>query len=100
MSRHIRDAKSHVDSKTPADYSHLHRLGKPHHNHKMRIRHIEFENAILLNKMTSIVSIDSKLKKIQDEKIGPRSLNISRRKADAERINNENLAILKKLRKA
>ena len=95
----LRDMKSSVDNNAPRDGSHLRTKAKKNALIEDRIKTIETENRILLQKMSHIMRSKGAIDNGTSAQHG-HSLNIDRRKRELARINKDNLKILQRIQAA
>lgn len=92
--RRLNKTKSHIDSKPPTVYSHLVMRSKKEQQLEEKYNRIEYENKLLLKKMTAIMK---KKPKVREPSFRVRSLNAVIKKNETKRILEENQAILKRI---
>ena len=96
----LRDMKSSVDNKAPRAGSHLRTKAKKNALIEDRIKTIETENRILLQKMSHIMRSKGAIDNNNTSAQHGHSLNIDRRKREVARINKDNLKILQRIQEA
>lgn len=96
----LRDMKSSVDNKAPRAGSHLRTKAKKNALVEDRIKTIETENRILLQKMSHIMRSKGAIDNNNTSAQHGHSLNIDRRKREVARINKDNLKILQRIQEA
>lgn len=96
----LRDMKSSVDNKAPRAGSHLRAKAKKSALIEDRIKTIETENRILLQKMSHIMRSKGAVDNNNTFAQHGHSLNIDRRKRELARINKDNLKILQRIQEA
>ncbi|KAM6283833.1 uncharacterized protein CFAP97D2 [Spheniscus humboldti] len=96
--KRIQAAKPLVDTSAPATYGHLHlKLGKLKLEED-RLSVIERDNRLLLEKMSCIMRTKGQIDNKNDYKA--KSLNGEKRKQELRRVNQENRAILDRIKKS
>mmetsp|Transcript_19861 Transcript_19861/g.31559 ORF Transcript_19861/g.31559 Transcript_19861/m.31559 type:complete len:396 (-) Transcript_19861:172-1359(-) len=95
LGKRIRGVKANVDNKKPPTYNHLVHKAKKEQMIEERYAKIERENRILLQKMSHIMTHNT----LDNHKTtrAARSMNAGLRRREQERINQENLALLKRI---
>ena len=100
--RRLQNIKPSVDNKPPMLPSHMRNNRKREQQQHERTYEIEYENAILLEKMRRIMDLgthasNSGLHVAHRDEVHTRSLNAQARRRDLERITAENMGIVKRI---
>ena len=103
--RRLQNIKPSVDNKPPMLPSHMRNNRKREQQQHERTYEIEYENAILLEKMRRIMDLgthasNSGLHVAHRDEVHTRSLNAQARRRDLERITAENMGIVKRIQNA